>query len=103
VAKIDAELRGLEGTFHRSTGTRPAEPFTRPPLKGLWKKHYLVGGRRSFAMNVKLGAGRNGREFRRIAASRYNPGTNHLPRKKSQGTSPTMWSSSTLIGRARRN
>jgi hypothetical protein len=79
VAKIDAELRGLEGTFSRSTGTRPAEQFARPPLKGLWKKHYLVGGRRSFAMNVKLGGGKKGREFRRITASHYNPDSNHLP------------------------
>jgi hypothetical protein len=85
VAKIDAELRGLEGTFSRSTGTRPAEPFTRPLLKGLWKKHYLVGGRRSFAMNVKLGGGKKGREFRRIAASRYNRETNHLPPREVAG------------------
>jgi hypothetical protein len=85
VAKIDAELRGLEGTFGRSTGTRPAEPFARLPLKGLWKKHYLVGGRRSFAMNVRLGGGKKGREFRRIVASRHNPDTNHLPPQEVAG------------------
>jgi hypothetical protein len=38
-----------------------------------------VGGLRSLALNVKLGAGKKGREFGRIARSRHNPDTSHLP------------------------
>jgi hypothetical protein len=99
VAKVDAELRGLEGTFSRSTGTRPAEPFTGPLLKGLWKKHYLVGGRRSFAMKVKLGGGRKAVSF---AGSRHR-GIIQIRiicrRKKLHVTSPAMWFSSTSIER----
>jgi hypothetical protein len=71
--KIDVELRALEGNFLRSTGTKPAEQFTRPPLQGLWKKHYLVGGLRSYALNLKLGAGKKGCEFSRIVKTRRNP------------------------------
>jgi hypothetical protein len=76
-AKIDAEVRSLEG-LGCSVGTKPAEPFSKLPLLGLWKKHYLLGGLGSLATNIKVGAGRKGREFRCIAKARYNPATNHL-------------------------
>jgi hypothetical protein len=55
--KIVAEIRALEG-LGRSVGTKPAEAFKHPPLRGLWKKHYLVGGLDSLARNIKIGFGR---------------------------------------------
>ena len=61
--------------FHRSTGTKPAQRFERLPLKGLWKKHYLIGGLRSYAVNLKAGAGKRGREFKKIVKSRHTPDT----------------------------
>jgi hypothetical protein len=76
-AKIVAEVRALEG-FGRSS-TRPAEEFDRPPLRGFWRKHYIVGGMSSFAKNVVLGLGKKSSELRRIIKEHYNPSTAHLP------------------------
>jgi hypothetical protein len=76
-AKIVAEVRGLEGLG--SSGTRAAEEFDRPPLRGFWKKHYLVGGMGSLAKNIMLGLGKKRRELRRIIQEHWNPATAHLP------------------------
>jgi hypothetical protein len=76
-AKIVAEVRGLEGLG--SSGTRAAEEFDRPPLRGFWKKHYLVGGMGSLAKNIMLGLGKKRRGLRRIVQEHWNPATAHLP------------------------
>jgi hypothetical protein len=76
-AKIVAEVRGLEGLG--SSGTRAAEEFGRPPLRGFWKKHYLVGGMGSLAKNIMLGLGKKRRGLRRIVQEHWNPATAHLP------------------------
>jgi hypothetical protein len=39
----------------------------------LWKKHYLLGGLRSYALNLKLGAGKDGRGFGDIVKTRHIP------------------------------
>jgi hypothetical protein len=75
--KTVAEVRALEG-FGQSR-TKPAEEFDRPPLRGFWRKHYIVGGMSSLALNVKLGLGKNNRELRRIVREHWNPDTAHLP------------------------
>jgi len=76
--KIAAEVRGLEGNGDKF-GTKPAEQFQYPPLKGLWKKHYLVGGIPSMAKNIALGFGKKRRVLRRIIRENHNPSTAHLP------------------------
>jgi hypothetical protein len=76
--KIVAEIRALEG-LGRSVGTKPAEAFKHPPLRGLWKKHYLVGGMGSLGANIQIGFGRKQKELRRIVAQHWNPKTAHLP------------------------
>jgi hypothetical protein len=76
--KIVAEIRALEG-LGRSVGTKPAEAFKHPPLRGLWKKHYLVGGLDSLARNIKIGFGRKQKALHRIVAQHWNPKTAHLP------------------------
>jgi hypothetical protein len=75
--KTAAEVRALEG-FGQSR-TKPAEEFDRPPLRGFWRKHYIVGGMSSLALNVKLGLGKKSRELRRIVRKHWNPDTAHLP------------------------
>ena len=52
-------------------------------------------------MNVKLGGGKKGREFRRIAASRYNPDTNDLPPGEVEGNDRVGMLSSYMPVRAR--
>lgn len=74
--KVVAEIEHLEG--FRSSRTKAAEAFQRPPLLGLMKKHYLVGGLSSAGRNILLAAGRKHREFQRIAKRHYNPATTHL-------------------------
>jgi len=78
-AKIVVEILSLEGVGPE-VGTKPAEIFKKPPLLGLWKKHYLVGGLASLALNIKLESGKHGREFKRIARKHYNPETANLPK-----------------------
>ncbi len=70
-------MRNLEG-LGRPVGTKPAEQFERPPLQGLWKKHYLVGGVYSMAKNIGLGLGRKQHRLRKIMLEKYNPTTAHL-------------------------
>ena len=60
-AKIVAEVRLLDG-YGRSTGTKEATPFDRPPLAGLWHKHYLADN--AVARNVQIGLG--GPKLKRI-------------------------------------
>ena len=38
------EIGKLEGTDIRPSRTKPAEPFKRPPLRGLWHKHHYRAG-----------------------------------------------------------
>jgi hypothetical protein len=58
-AKVVHEIRNLEaGT--QTIGTKPATPFKRPPLQGLWHKHYLRDGLHSMALNLRLGLKRHG-------------------------------------------
>ncbi len=35
------ELKALEGLTNKAVATKPAAEFTRPPLKGLWHKHFF--------------------------------------------------------------
>lgn len=53
-AKVIREIEALEG-YAVPTGTKPAEPFKHPPLKGLWHKHHLADGLRSLARNLRNG------------------------------------------------
>jgi hypothetical protein len=76
-SKIIAEVRGLEGAG-RPVGTKPAEQFKHLPLKGLWKKHYLLGGIGSVAANTTIAFGRNKRDLHRVIEENYNPDTAHL-------------------------
>jgi len=76
-AKIVAEIRDLEGVG-RAVGTKAAEAFKKPPLLGLKKKHYLVGGLPSMGRNIILAAGKKRVEFRRIARRHHNPTTADL-------------------------
>src|SRR6266496_3461295 len=73
-SKIVAEVRMLEG-IGTPVGTRAAEQFKHPPLKGLWKKHYLLGGISSVAANTMIAFGRNRRELRRVIQENHNPDT----------------------------
>ena len=75
--KVLAEVKHLEGIG--GSRTKPAESFKRPPLLGLKKKHYLVGGLASVALNTLLGAGKKRREFRQIAKRHHNPATAQMP------------------------
>ena len=76
--KIVAEILALEG-LGSSVGTKPAASFKHPPLRGLWKKHYLVGGLNSLAANIKPGFGRKQKTLHRIIAQYWNPKTADLP------------------------
>jgi hypothetical protein len=76
--KIVAEIWALEGVG-RSVGTKPAESFKHPPLRGLQKKHYLVGGLNSLATNIRIGFGRKQKALRHIVAQHWNSKTAHLP------------------------
>ncbi|CAO3459617.1 hypothetical protein [Azospirillum argentinense] len=75
--KVVAEIAHLEGVG-RSSHTKAAAAFERPPLLGLKKKHYLVGGKASVARNIMLASGKKNREFRRIAERNYINETIHL-------------------------
>jgi hypothetical protein len=75
--KIVAEVQGLESNVEKF-GTKPAEQFQHPPLRGLWKKHYLVGGMPSLVKNIKPAFGKKNRELRRIIEENHNPSTAHL-------------------------
>jgi hypothetical protein len=77
-AKVVAEVWGLEG-IGRLVGTKPAAQFEHPPLQGLWKKHYLVGGLPSMTVNIRLGFGRKRNKLRQIVQKHLNPATAALP------------------------
>lgn len=51
-AKVIHEIRILEG-LERMSDLKPATPFRKPPLRGLWHKHYLEDGIRSMALNLR--------------------------------------------------
>lgn len=62
---IDAvmhEIRFLEGTEETSK-TKEATQFIRPPLKGLWHKHYFDGSISALAQNVKNALGNYGMPY----------------------------------------
>ncbi len=77
-AKVVAEVRGLEG-IGGAVGTKPTAQFKHPPLQGLWKKHYLVGGLPSIAANIQLGFGRQRNKLHQIIQKHWNPATAALP------------------------
>jgi hypothetical protein len=79
-AKIVAEVWGLEGVGN-PVGTKRATQFKHPPLRGFWKKHYLVGGLGSVVENVKRGFGPEPerRRLHRVIEGNFNPKTAHLP------------------------
>jgi hypothetical protein len=58
-AKIIREIEALEG-IGRPSSLKPPSQFNRPPLKGLWHKHYLEDGLRSTAINALKGLRRHG-------------------------------------------
>jgi hypothetical protein len=53
-AKVVHEIQALEGRG-RPSQLKPATQFKRPPLKGLWHKHYSPGGIKSMAINIQRG------------------------------------------------
>lgn len=58
-AKIIREIEALEG-IGRPSQLKPPGQFTRPPLQGLWHKHYLEDGLRATAINARKGLHRYG-------------------------------------------
>ena len=78
-AKVVVEVSALESLSNRPTGTREAEPFKRPPLLGLWKKHYLGEGIAPMAKNMILATGKKQKGLRSIIKRHWNPATAHLP------------------------
>lgn len=79
--KIVAEIQALEGVG-RLVGTKPASQFEHLPLKGLWKKHYLLGGIASIAKNIELGFGPERWRLNEIIKRNHNPTTARLPPKE---------------------
>jgi hypothetical protein len=57
--KVVHEINVLEGIQSTST-LKPPTQFRRPPLRGLWHKHYLEDGLHSVAQNVKNGIDKDG-------------------------------------------
>lgn len=49
--RVVDQIRALERGFR--TGTKPAAPLRRPPLRGLWHQHYLADGIASMAINLR--------------------------------------------------
>jgi hypothetical protein len=58
-AKVVSQIRTLEGA-EIGHGLKAATPFKHPPLQGLWHQHYLEGGVRSMAINIRKGLRRFG-------------------------------------------
>ena len=58
-AKVVREIEALEG-LREASNLKPATQFNRPPLKGLWHKHYLEDGVASMARNLRKGLLRDG-------------------------------------------
>ena len=58
-AKVINEIKALEGKGKPSQ-LKPPIQNKYPPLKGLWHKHYLAGGLRSMARNLKNGLIKDG-------------------------------------------
>ena len=58
-AKVIHEIKALEG-IGTSSQLKPATLFKRPPLKGLWHKHYLEDGLSATAKNIERGLDRYG-------------------------------------------
>jgi len=61
-AKIIREIGALEGVGGPSS-LKPPTRFNRPPLKGLWHKHYSEDGLRSTGINALKGLKRYGSPF----------------------------------------
>lgn len=66
IQRIMAEMRHMEG-IGPAQGTKPAGPFNHPPLFGLHKKHYDVGGMAGLVSNIQLEMKRKA-EAKRIEA-----------------------------------
>ena len=62
VEKVLHEIRVLEGTGQQSQLKEPTQ-FLRPPLKGLWHKHYFEGGLGALAFNLRKALNRYGIPF----------------------------------------
>ncbi|MBG3019814.1 hypothetical protein [Proteus terrae] len=52
VSKVIHELNNLESGNSNSSRTKPAKQFCRPPLKGLYHKHYEGTGLESLKFNI---------------------------------------------------
>lgn len=52
VSKVIHELNNLESGNSNSSRTKPAKQFCRPPLKGLYHKHYEGTGLESLKINI---------------------------------------------------
>ncbi|SFK71680.1 hypothetical protein [Caulobacter sp. UNC279MFTsu5.1] len=77
-AKIIHEMRALEGTAP-PLGTLKQEAFSKKGiLRGLYKKHYLLGAGSSVPMNVSLELKNNPERLREIVMSQWNPSTADL-------------------------
>lgn len=59
IHKIMHEVKYLEGRNIQSR-TKSATQFKRPPLKGLWHKHYYDGSVSAMAMNIRNALGNYG-------------------------------------------
>jgi hypothetical protein len=58
-ARVVHEILALEGTS-RQSNTKPPTPVKRPPLRGLWHKHYMAAGLSAMAINLKNELIKNG-------------------------------------------
>lgn len=73
-AKIIAEMRALEG-LGPPQGTARQEAFSKHGiLKGLYKKHYLLGGWNSVPKNLSLELTNNPERLHEIVRSHWHPG-----------------------------
>ncbi len=50
-SRVLSAIQELEGG--KDSGTKPATEFKRPPLKGLWHKHYKEPGEASVRINIR--------------------------------------------------
>ncbi|MGE4511378.1 MAG: hypothetical protein AB7D43_09790 [Sulfurimonadaceae bacterium] len=62
IESIMHEIRFVEG-LEKASRTKPASQFRRPPLKGLWHKHYFDGSIPSLAQNLKNALGSYGMPY----------------------------------------
>ena len=67
--QIIQEIEGMEAGGSTKRGTKPAEPFTREALKGLWHKHFFSA--LFMAENLRIGLGKG--RLRKLVSEALDP------------------------------